>query len=113
MEARLGAPYSTFPLYHMNALCVTLFAFGAGASEVLLPEFNAKRYARPTKVELWVNKEREPRVVELLDSLDRKTQVALGKTMSIRRLVLRVVETRRGQSGLSTGFAEVEGVMLR
>jgi len=76
-------------------------------------EFNAKRYARPTKVELWVNKEREPRVVELLDSLDRKTQVALGKTMSIRRLVLRVVETRRGQSGLSTGFAEVEGVMLR
>lgn len=32
------------PLYHMNALCVTLFAFGAGATVVLLPEFDAQRY---------------------------------------------------------------------
>ena len=32
------------PLYHMNALCVSLFAFAASAQEVLLPEFDAKRY---------------------------------------------------------------------
>ena len=32
------------PLYHMNALCVSLFAFGIGATIVLLPEFTAERY---------------------------------------------------------------------
>lgn len=32
------------PLYHMNALCVTLFAFGAGAEVILLEEFEARRY---------------------------------------------------------------------
>ncbi|MCG8547932.1 MAG: long-chain fatty acid--CoA ligase, partial [Alphaproteobacteria bacterium] len=32
------------PLYHMNALCITLLAFGAGASLVLLPEFTPERY---------------------------------------------------------------------
>ena len=32
------------PLYHMNALCVSLFAFGIGATVVLLPEFTAERY---------------------------------------------------------------------
>jgi long-chain acyl-CoA synthetase len=45
-----GGPYDhhrllvAAPLYHMNALCVTLFAFGGGAQVVLLPEFNAERY---------------------------------------------------------------------
>ena len=45
-----GGPYDhhkilvAAPLYHMNALCVTLFAFGAGAQVVLLPEFTAERY---------------------------------------------------------------------
>lgn len=34
------------PLYHMNALCTTLFAIAASASEVLLPEFNAVHYLR-------------------------------------------------------------------
>lgn len=32
------------PLYHMNALCVSLFSFGASACEVLLPEFDARRW---------------------------------------------------------------------
>ena len=32
------------PLYHMNALCVSLFVFAASAKMVLLPEFNAARY---------------------------------------------------------------------
>ncbi|MEM9359449.1 MAG: class I adenylate-forming enzyme family protein [Pseudomonadota bacterium] len=32
------------PLYHMNALCVSLFALAASASIVMLPEFNAERY---------------------------------------------------------------------
>ena len=32
------------PLYHMNALCTSLFALGASASEVLLPEFDARRW---------------------------------------------------------------------
>jgi len=32
------------PLYHMNALCTSLFANGASASTVLLPEFDARRY---------------------------------------------------------------------
>ena len=32
------------PLYHMNALCVSLFSFGASACEVLLPEFHARRW---------------------------------------------------------------------
>ena len=32
------------PLYHMNALCVSLFSIAASAQEVLLPEFDPKRY---------------------------------------------------------------------
>ncbi len=32
------------PLYHMNALCVSLVALGSCASEVLLPEFTAATY---------------------------------------------------------------------
>jgi len=32
------------PLYHMNALCVSLVAWGSRAQIVLLPEFNAARY---------------------------------------------------------------------
>lgn len=32
------------PLYHMNALCVSLFAITSAASMVLLPEFDAVRY---------------------------------------------------------------------
>ena len=32
------------PLYHMNALCVSLFAYGIGATVILLPEFTAERY---------------------------------------------------------------------
>ena len=32
------------PLYHMNALCNALFGFFASTSDVLLPEFNARRY---------------------------------------------------------------------
>ena len=32
------------PLYHMNALCVSLFSFGGSACEVLLPEFDARRW---------------------------------------------------------------------
>ena len=47
-----GGPYDhhrilvAAPLYHMNALCVTLFAFGAGAQVVMLPEFTAERYLK-------------------------------------------------------------------
>ncbi|MCB1742113.1 MAG: acyl--CoA ligase [Gammaproteobacteria bacterium] len=32
------------PLYHMNALCVSLVAIAGAASEVLLPEFSVERY---------------------------------------------------------------------
>ena len=32
------------PLYHMNALCVSLVALGSCASEVLLPQFDPHRY---------------------------------------------------------------------
>jgi acyl-CoA synthetase (AMP-forming)/AMP-acid ligase II len=32
------------PLCHMNGLCTTLFVLAAGASEVLMPEFDARRY---------------------------------------------------------------------
>ena len=32
------------PLYHMNALCVSLFTLGSSACEILLPEFDARRW---------------------------------------------------------------------
>lgn len=32
------------PLYHMNALCTSLFVLASGASEVLMPEFDARRF---------------------------------------------------------------------
>ena len=32
------------PLYHMNALCVSLFSLAVSAQEVLLPEFDAAQY---------------------------------------------------------------------
>ncbi len=45
-----GAPFDAqrllvaAPLYHMNGLCTTLFAIASGASEVLMPEFDARRF---------------------------------------------------------------------
>jgi acyl-CoA synthetase (AMP-forming)/AMP-acid ligase II len=47
-----GAPFDAqrllvaAPLYHMNALCTTLFVLAAGASEVLMPEFDARRFVQ-------------------------------------------------------------------
>lgn len=47
-----GAPFThhrllvAAPLFHMNALCTSLFAVAAAASEVLLPEFDAAHYVR-------------------------------------------------------------------
>lgn len=47
---RRGAPFTAqrllvaASLCHMNALCTTLFALAAGASEVLMPEFDARRF---------------------------------------------------------------------
>ena len=47
-----GAPFTTqrllvaAPLFHMNGLCTSLFAIAAGASEVLMPEFNARRFVQ-------------------------------------------------------------------
>ncbi len=32
------------PMYHMNALCVSLFTLAAGAATIMLPEFEAKQY---------------------------------------------------------------------
>ena len=49
-RTRRGWPFShqrvlvAAPLYHMNALCVSLFTFGASACEILLPEFDARRW---------------------------------------------------------------------
>jgi acyl-CoA synthetase (AMP-forming)/AMP-acid ligase II len=51
MRTERGGPYDhhrllvAAPLYHMNALCVSLFAYGARACVVLLPEFTPQRYA--------------------------------------------------------------------
>ncbi len=50
VRTRRGWPFThhrvlvAAPLYHMNALCTSLFALGASASEVLLPEFDARRW---------------------------------------------------------------------
>ena len=45
-----GAPFNAqrllvaAPLYHMNGLCTTLFVIASGASEVLMPEFDARHF---------------------------------------------------------------------
>jgi len=45
-----GAPFEAqrllvaAPLYHMNGLCTTLFVLASGASEVLMPEFDARHF---------------------------------------------------------------------
>ena len=51
LRGRMGGwPYNhhrllvAAPLYHMNALCVSLFTLASSAREILLPEFNAVRY---------------------------------------------------------------------
>ena len=47
-----GAPFNAqrllvaAPLYHMNGLCTTLFALASGASEVLMPEFDVRRFVQ-------------------------------------------------------------------
>ena len=52
MRTERGGPYDhhrllvAAPLYHMNALCVSLFAYASKASAVLLPEFTAQSYVR-------------------------------------------------------------------
>ncbi len=50
MRTKRGWPFTDHrllvaaPLYHMNALCTSLFAIGVSAAEVLLPEFDARHY---------------------------------------------------------------------
>ena len=47
-----GAPFNAqrllvaAPLYHMNGLCTTLFVLASGASVVLMPEFDARRFVQ-------------------------------------------------------------------
>jgi len=51
-RTRRGWPFTSqrllvaAPLYHMNGLCTTLFVVSAGASEVLMPEFDARRFVQ-------------------------------------------------------------------
>ena len=51
-RTRRGWPFTSqrllvaAPLYHMNGLCTTLFVVAAGASEVLMPEFDARRFVQ-------------------------------------------------------------------
>lgn len=51
-RVRRGWPFTNHrllvaaPLFHMNALCTSLFTFAASASQVLLPEFDAENYLR-------------------------------------------------------------------
>lgn len=70
-----------------------------------------QRYAnpRPTRVELLLNREKTPRVVEIDPDPLRKTIVALDPPGPLARLRVRIVAITGGELGKSAvGFAEIE-----
>jgi hypothetical protein len=81
---------------------------------LLTPARNTKsdqRYAnpRPTRVELWLNREKVARIVEVDPEPLRKTTIEIDPPVPLARLRLRIVAITGGELGkASVGFAEVE-----
>lgn len=64
---------------------------------------------RPTRVEILLNRDTEPLVVEVDPDPQAKTVIDLGKARSVARVRLRIVEVADGTLGAAAvGFGEVE-----
>jgi acyl-CoA synthetase (AMP-forming)/AMP-acid ligase II len=93
------------PLYHMNALCTSLFALGTSACEILLPEFDARRWLQSIERFgcTWVTSvpamlAMALREVDVLSRLDVSTveKVRMGSAPVSRKLLDEVKETFPG-----------------
>lgn len=67
------------------------------------------RDSHATKVEIFVNRDRDPLVVDVDPNPARKTVIELTKRRAISRLAIAIVGVDKGQLGkVYTGFSEVE-----
>lgn len=121
-RARSGWPFTAqrvlvaAPLHHMNALCTSLFAVGASACEVLLPEFDPRRYleAIPRFRCTWITAVpamlamalRETDLVEALDFSSVKT-VRMGSSVVSRAIWHDVARTFPG-AGIMNSYGTTE-----
>ena len=65
--------------------------------------------ARPAKLEIWLDKDKEPILVDVDPSPDVKTVVSFEKTRKFRRMRVRIIEIRNGTLGAANvGFAAIE-----
>jgi acyl-CoA synthetase (AMP-forming)/AMP-acid ligase II len=104
------------PLYHMNALCVTLFAIAGGACEVLMPQFDAVRYLHaierfgctwitsvPTMIAMCM---RHPEVLAATD-LSSVRIIRMGSAPISPKLLARVKQVFPG-AGVMNGYGTTE-----
>lgn len=64
---------------------------------------------RPKKVELWIDRDKEPLIVKIDASPLVKSELRFEETRKIRRLRLRIVELHEGTLGAANaGFASIE-----
>lgn len=64
---------------------------------------------RPTKIELWLNKEKEPTVYEINPDPFHKTVIDFPTKTKVRYIKIRIVEITGGKLGsASVGFSEIE-----
>ena len=66
------------------------------------------RYARAERIEILVNKSREPLVLELLEDELRKSEFVFPKATKIHTLKITIVRKSTESELPSTGFAEIE-----
>ena len=67
------------------------------------------RNPRPAWIELWVNGDRDPQVIEIDPNFLAKTVVELDKPKTVTRIRVRVIEVIDGVLGVdAVGFAEIE-----
>lgn len=86
----------------------------AKATKLLLTQARTRKseqdkHPRITRIELWLNKDREPTLVEIEPSTQRKTVVELPERTKVNFVRIRVVGIEGGQLGAaSVGFSEIE-----
>jgi hypothetical protein len=69
----------------------------------------ARQNARPTRLELWINKDKAPRVVNLAQNPLAKTVVEFDPPVALSRLKLRITALEGGELGkAAVGLGEIE-----
>ncbi|MGB0951983.1 MAG: prenyltransferase/squalene oxidase repeat-containing protein [Planctomycetota bacterium] len=86
----------------------------AKATQLLLTQARTRKseqdkHPRIARVELWINKDKKPTIVEVETSTQRKTVIELPARTKVNFLKIRVIEIVGGKLGAAqVGFSEIE-----